>query len=506
MSPGGVTAAPPTVPARPASGASAKGSGEAFDAFLQGAVDAGPRDAQGARPDAARSEPRRDEHSRPVGRGAHPGKVSGEHSGHGRPRAASGDSDVGTPAAMDATSAEGTTTGAPGADPAAAAAAIVTDAALPVTVDATAAAVSASACAASAVAVGVGEAVTAVADGGAVPLAAATAEITPGAAVASAIAAPAEAAAASETANGANIAKPSAGATAAAPTAAAGSAVPESRAAGPQPGFASPTGTPAVPPAAPNTSLAGAGNEQPGATGAPVASAIESRDHAVATPTTPTVAASTAAVAAGTSAGTAGTASTAVQSTADAARPKLAATDAAASPAPIASPTPTPTITPDRAAAAQPPAPAPAASTTPSLPAQLARPVFTLAAAGAGEHVMTVHVTPDTLGPVTVRAHVGSEGVRVELFAPTDLGRDALRAILPDLRRDLSGAGLSGTLDLSSQNQPAPQHDAPSDGGRGFAGGQREEARRAGVAQAASTRSTPSAPADGSTHTIDLIV
>ena len=131
--------------------------------------------------------------------------------------------------------------------------------------------------------------------------------------------------------------------------------------------------------------------------------------------------------------------------------------------------------------------------------------MFTLAAAGSGEHVMTVHVTPDALGPVTVRAHVGGEGVRVELFAPTDAGRDALRAILPDLRRDLNGAGLTGSLDLSSQNQPSPQHDAPAGGGREFLDQRRGETRP-NVAPDASTRSTPPAPADGSTHTIDLIV
>ena len=67
---------------------------------------------------------------------------------------------------------------------------------------------------------------------------------------------------------------------------------------------------------------------------------------------------------------------------------------------------------------------------------------------------MTITVTPDNLGPVTVRAHVTADGMRVQLFAPTDAGRDALRAVLPDLRRDLAGAGINSSLDLSSQNQP----------------------------------------------------
>ena len=81
-------------------------------------------------------------------------------------------------------------------------------------------------------------------------------------------------------------------------------------------------------------------------------------------------------------------------------------------------------------------------------------PLFSLATAASGEHVLTLSVTPDNLGPVTVRAHVSAEGVRVELFAPNDLGRDALRAILPELRRDLAGTGMNANLQLSSNNQP----------------------------------------------------
>lgn len=122
---------------------------------------------------------------------------------------------------------------------------------------------------------------------------------------------------------------------------------------------------------------------------------------------------------------------------------------------------------------------------------------------------MTVHVTPDTLGPVTVRAHVGAEGVRVELFAPTDGGRDALRAILPDLRRDLTGAGLSGSLDLSSQNQPQAEDR------RGGAAGQQGNASTASRAEPSSTDTVAdrlaatdrhSALRYGGGHTIDLVV
>lgn len=107
------------------------------------------------------------------------------------------------------------------------------------------------------------------------------------------------------------------------------------------------------------------------------------------------------------------------------------------------------------------PAAAPAAATAPApapLAQQLARPVFSLAQAGPGEHVVTVQVLPDSLGPVTVRAHVTAHGMHVELFAASDAGREAVRQVLPDLRRDAAGTGVSTTLDLSSQNQP---QDAP---------------------------------------------
>jgi flagellar hook-length control protein FliK len=85
---------------------------------------------------------------------------------------------------------------------------------------------------------------------------------------------------------------------------------------------------------------------------------------------------------------------------------------------------------------------------------QVVTPVINLARAPHGDHVVTVTVTPENLGPVTVRAHVGPDGVRVELFAPLDVGRDALRAILPDLRRDLAATGLQAQLDVSAQSEP----------------------------------------------------
>ena len=134
--------------------------------------------------------------------------------------------------------------------------------------------------------------------------------------------------------------------------------------------------------------------------------------------------------------------------------------DVVATPAaPVVAPSGPTTAAAPAAPSAPAPQPAPMAQ-------QLARPLFTLAQAGPGEHVVTVTVAPEQLGPVTVRATVGGHGVHVELFAPSEAGREAVRAVLPDLRRDLgtaSGAGVATSLDLSAQDQP---HEAPSDGRR----------------------------------------
>jgi flagellar hook-length control protein FliK len=113
---------------------------------------------------------------------------------------------------------------------------------------------------------------------------------------------------------------------------------------------------------------------------------------------------------------------------------------------PVQTPAPVITVLPPAAPAA------PAAP--PTFATQVSVPVFTLVGGARGEHTLTVNVTPDNLGPVTVRAHITADGIRVQLFAPTDAGRDALRAILPDLRRDLAGSGLDASLDLSSRNEP----------------------------------------------------
>lgn len=98
---------------------------------------------------------------------------------------------------------------------------------------------------------------------------------------------------------------------------------------------------------------------------------------------------------------------------------------------------------------------APAApQTAQTLQPQLAKPLFTLAGAPHGQLVMTLKVSPEDLGPLTVRAHIGAAGVRIELFAPGDAGREAVRGILPELRKELTDAGFGASLDLSEHSGP----------------------------------------------------
>lgn len=109
---------------------------------------------------------------------------------------------------------------------------------------------------------------------------------------------------------------------------------------------------------------------------------------------------------------------------------------------------------------------APAPTPRPHLLPQLSTPVLALARAADGEHSVTLTVSPETLGPVTVRARIGAGGIRLELHAATDAGREALRAILTDLRRDLAVAAPGSSLSVSSDaaSSGSPERDHSSDG------------------------------------------
>jgi flagellar hook-length control protein FliK len=122
-------------------------------------------------------------------------------------------------------------------------------------------------------------------------------------------------------------------------------------------------------------------------------------------------------------------------------------------------------------------APSPASPVVSPLPdrpaAQLAGPIAVLRTAGPGQYAMVVRVCPESIGPVRVLAHIGADGVRIELIGATDQARDALRVALPDLRRDLAGAGLPADLSLGSEpgsggrHRPGVLRDPPTAAARG---------------------------------------
>ena len=91
---------------------------------------------------------------------------------------------------------------------------------------------------------------------------------------------------------------------------------------------------------------------------------------------------------------------------------------------------------------------APAAPTPVPLQNQLSQPILDLKTAAAGTHVLTIRVAPESIGPVTVRAHISAGSLRVELIAPNSESSSALGAILPDLGRDLAQGGMNAVLSL----------------------------------------------------------
>lgn len=173
-----------------------------------------------------------------------------------------------------------------------------------------------------------------------------------------------------------------------------------------------------------------------------------------------------------------------------------------------------------------PSAPAPPASSAPSqIPAalqpQLAKPLFSLAEAPHGQHIMTLEVSPEDIGPLTVRAHIDAAGVRIELFAPGDAGREAIRGILPELRKELADSGFGASLDVSERSGPggtgqdSSGRDAGQDsGGRGSRGSASPEGRDVPAEQhrghrwesLADEASVRSAGLNGPLTTLDILV
>ncbi len=138
-------------------------------------------------------------------------------------------------------------------------------------------------------------------------------------------------------------------------------------------------------------------------------------------------------------------------------------------------------ISPSSAAPSS-PVEAPAAATgsvRQPIAAQVAPVLVSIVQRPVGTHRLTLTVNPESLGPVTVTAHVGRAGdVRVEIVGATEVGREALRAIVADLRRDLAAVMPHATLSVGSGASSGT--DAAPDHGHGAPGGPAEENARGG--------------------------
>jgi hypothetical protein len=124
-----------------------------------------------------------------------------------------------------------------------------------------------------------------------------------------------------------------------------------------------------------------------------------------------------------------------------------------------------------------------------------------LVGAPHGEHIMTLKVSPDDLGPLTVRAHIDAAGVRIELFAPGETGREAVRGILPELRKELADAGFGASLDLSDHGSPDGGSRNTGQSGNGQHGTGQNGQDRSGVGgQYAGRESSGSGAGPGGRH------
>jgi flagellar hook-length control protein FliK len=93
---------------------------------------------------------------------------------------------------------------------------------------------------------------------------------------------------------------------------------------------------------------------------------------------------------------------------------------------------------------------------------QLAAPAIHLATNTEGVKTMTIRLHPEELGQITVIARLQGTHTHLELVPGADTSRELVRAILPDLRRDLANHHAGATLDLDDEagqpQQERPRH------------------------------------------------
>ncbi|MQA34543.1 flagellar hook-length control protein FliK [Modestobacter roseus] len=101
----------------------------------------------------------------------------------------------------------------------------------------------------------------------------------------------------------------------------------------------------------------------------------------------------------------------------------------------------------------------------PPVAQQLGRQLAVLSNAPDGSSTMTLVITPEELGPVSIQVTVTDGSLDLTLQGGSDAGRHALTDALPGLRRELEGAGLTlgrlavdpATADLSNAQRSTQQ-------------------------------------------------
>ncbi|MDI3329685.1 MAG: flagellar hook-length control protein FliK [Micrococcus sp.] len=89
-----------------------------------------------------------------------------------------------------------------------------------------------------------------------------------------------------------------------------------------------------------------------------------------------------------------------------------------------------------------------------------------------GTHLATIRISPESLGPVTLEAMARDGVVRLEISAATEAGRENLRAVLGELRRELAATGSGVTLDLAGNRDQSTGREQSGQPGTGAGAGQ----------------------------------
>ncbi len=111
-------------------------------------------------------------------------------------------------------------------------------------------------------------------------------------------------------------------------------------------------------------------------------------------------------------------------------------------------------------------APASYTSTAAPVSTQLVAHIAPLQHGPDGIHRLTVHLHPADLGPVQLLAEMRAGTLHLKLVGGSEMAREALRMALPDLRRELTDAGVTtASVDVRREDSAPGQSQSGSSWG-----------------------------------------